>query len=143
MLRFRCMEAADPIDRLTEAVIGCAIAVHRELGPGLLESIYRDCLVIELRFGGLHVEPERRVPVLYRGQKVRNEQKLDLLVEESVVLEIKAVERLLPIHLAQVITYLKLSGYPAGLLLNFNTTSLRAGLRRLNHPDRHIPKHRA
>ena len=126
-----------PIDDVTELVIGCAIAVHTELGPGLLESICRDCLQIELSSRGLSVEIEKQVPVYYRGQKVRGDLKIDLLVDRRLVVEIKAVDRLHPVHQAQVITYLKLTGCPAGLLINFNATSIRAGLKRLNRPDIH------
>jgi len=128
------------IDRLSEKVIGCAIAVHRELGPGLLESVYRDCLLYELTSQHLRVERECPVPIVYRGHRIRNDLKLDLLIERSLVVEVKAIERLHPIHQAQVITYLKLSGYPAGLLMNFNAPSLRAGLKRLDHPDRYAEK---
>jgi GxxExxY protein len=127
--------AESPIDDLTELVIGCAIAVHTELGPGLLESIYRDCLQIELSSRGLSAEIEKQIPVYYRGQKVRGDLKIDLLVDRRLVVEIKAVDRLHPVHQAQVITYLKLTGCPAGLLINFNATSIRAGLKRLNRPD--------
>jgi GxxExxY protein len=132
--------AALTIDELTELVIGCAIAVHRALGPGLLESIYRDCLVIELTLAGLEVSVEYRVPIEYRGQRVRDDLKVDLLIDGRVIVEIKAVDRLHPLHQAQVITYLKLTGCPAGLLLNFNTPSLRAGLKRLDHPDVYAEK---
>jgi GxxExxY protein len=130
----------DCVDALTEKVIACAIAVHREVGPGLLESVYRDCLLHELISHGLHVERERRMPIEYRGQRINTHLKIDLVVEQSVVVEVKAVEQLHPLHQAQVITYLKLSGYPAGLLINFNTPTLRASLRRLNHPDRYATK---
>jgi GxxExxY protein len=128
------------IDLLTERVIGCAIAVHRELGPGLLESIYRDCLMIELTANDLKVVCDYPVRVRYRGQFVRDDLRLDLLVEDCIVVEIKAVDQVHPVHQAQVITYVKLSGHPAGLLLNFNGTTIRAGLRRLNHPDRHAKR---
>jgi hypothetical protein len=120
------MDITDSIDELTERIIGCAIAVHTALGPGLLESIYYDCLVIELVAAGLRVERDRSVPVLYRGQRVRHDLRLDLVVEG---------------HQAQLITYLKLTGLPAGLLLNFNATTLRAGLKRADHPDRYLAKH--
>ena len=123
------------LDALTEQIIGCAIAVHKALGPGLLESIYRDCLVIELRAQGLRVETERQVGLNYRGQPVPTRLRLDLLVQMSVVVEVKAVDCIHPIHLAQVITYLKLAGHSVGLLFNFNSTSLRVGLRRVIHPD--------
>lgn len=128
------------INGLTERVIGCAIEVHRTLGPGLLESIYRECLAMELASHQVHFESERHVPIDYKRQRVRGTLKLDLLVEGCVVVELKAVEAIHPIHLAQVMTYLKLTGYPAGLLMNFNVTSLRSGLRRLDHPDRYVQK---
>jgi GxxExxY protein len=130
----------DTINRLTEQVIGCAIEVHRELGPGLLESVYRECLAMELDAHALGFESERHIPIDYKGQRVRGALKLDLLVEGCLVVELKTVEALHPVHLAQVMTYLKLTGHPAGLLMNFNVTSLRAGLRRLDHPDRYRKK---
>jgi GxxExxY protein len=133
--------SAEGIDSLTERIIGCGIAVHAALGPGLLESIYRDALAIELELALLKFEMERRVKVTYRGRPVAGALEIDLLVEGSVVVEIKAVERVHPVHLAQVITYLKLTGCPAGLLMNFNATSLRAGLKRLDHPDVYIRRH--
>ncbi len=129
------------IDALSELVIGAAIAVHTALGPGLLESIYRDALVIELTALGISVTVEERVPVFYRGQRIRGDLKIDLLVDGRLIVEIKAVDRLHPVFQAQVITYLKLSGHPAGLLLNFNATTLRAGLKRLDHPDLYAAKH--
>jgi GxxExxY protein len=128
------------IDALTERAIGCAIEVHRTLGPGLLESVYRDCLIIEMRGEHLRVESQRCVALRYKGHRISGELKLDLLVESCLVVELKAVERIHPIHLAQVITYLKLTGCPAGLLMNFNSITLRAGLRRLDHPDRYVKK---
>jgi GxxExxY protein len=131
----------EQLDGITEKIIGGAIAVHQALGPGLLESIYRDCLVIELRFAGMNVQSEVAVPIQYRDQRVRADLELDLLVERCVVVEVKAVERLHPVHQAQVITYLKLTEFPAGLLLNFNATTLRAGLKRLEHPDLYIQRH--
>ena len=123
------------IDTLTEAIIGCAIEVHRMLGPGLLESVYRECLIIELRKHRLNFQCGRAVPLDYKGERLRNKFILDLLVEGCIVVELKAVECLHPVHQAQVITYLKLTGCPAGLLMNFNATTLRSGLRRLTHPD--------
>jgi GxxExxY protein len=123
------------LEALRERVIGCAIAVHRALGPGLLESIYRDCLVIELKVEGLRVEQEHAVCLHYRGERVGTALRIDLLVEQQIVIEIKAVERLVPIYTAQVITYLKLSGLPFALLINFNAPKLVTGLKRLTHPD--------
>jgi GxxExxY protein len=122
------------IDELTELVIGCAIAVHTTLGPGLLESIYKDCLFIELTLQGIQVSREHPVPIEYRGRRVRDDLKIDLFIDGRLVVEVKVADRLHPVHQAQVITYLKLTGCPAGLLLNFNATSLRAGLKRLDHP---------
>jgi GxxExxY protein len=131
---------SERIASLTEKIIGCGIEVHRTLGPGLLESIYRDCLVIEMRAQNLSVERERRVKLAYKGQSLSAKLRLDLLVDGVVVVEVKAVDRLHPVHQAQVITYLKLSGCPAGLLMNFNATSLKTGLRRLSHPDLYVAK---
>jgi len=128
------------VEALTEKIIGCAIEVHRILGPGLLESVYRECMIIEMRREHLHVDSERHVPLDYKGERVGGALKLDLLVSGCVVVELKAVERLHPIYLSQVITYLKLTGCPAGLLMNFNASTLRAGLRRLDHPDRYVKK---
>jgi GxxExxY protein len=123
------------IDALTEKIIGCAIEVHRTLGPGLLESVYRECLIVELERRELRVESEKHVSLEYKGKRITSRLKLDLLVEGTVVVELKAVDRSHPAHHAQVITYLKLTGCPAGLLLNFNATTLKAGLKRLDHPD--------
>ena len=126
---------SETVDELTEIVIGLAMRVHDALGPGLLESVYRDCFVLELVANGLIVEVERRVPIIYREQQIRDHLRLDILVNNLLVLEIKAVERLLAVHKAQVVTYLKLSGFPAGLLFNFNATSIRAGMHRLDRPE--------
>jgi GxxExxY protein len=128
------------LDRLREKVIGCAIAVHRVLGPGLLESIYRDCLVIELRAEGFQVEQERCVSLHYRGELIPTALRIDLVINRELVVEIKSVENLHPIHSAQVITYLKLSGFPEGLLLNFNTTALRSGLKKLVNPELYVAR---
>jgi GxxExxY protein len=129
---------AEEIDQLTERIIGCAIEVHRILGPGLLEAVYRECMIIELTKNQLRTESEIAVPLKYKCHRIKGDLRLDLLIEGSVVVELKAVEHIHPIHLAQVITYLKLTGCPAGLVMNFNSTTLKAGLRRLDHPDRHV-----
>ena len=102
--------------------------------------MYRECTIIELRGERLGVESERHIPLEYKGQRINGELRLDLLVEGVVVVELKAVERLHPIHLAQVITYLKLTGCPAGLLMNFNSIVLRNGLRRVDHPNHYMKK---
>ena len=108
------------------------MAVHRELGPGLLESTYEACLVYELINPlGLAVERQKELPVRYRGVKIDCGYRIDLLVEDKVIVEIKAVEKIAPIHTAQVLSYLKLSGCKVGLLINFNTRVLKDGIRRL------------
>jgi GxxExxY protein len=134
LLTLRLM-ITETVDELTETVIGLAMRVHDALGPGLLETVYRECFVLELVANGLIVEVERRVPIIYREQQIRDHLRLDILVNNLLVLEIKAVERLLAVHKAQLVTYRKLSGFPAGLLFNFNATSVRAGMHRLDHPD--------
>lgn len=130
------------LETLTERIIGCGIAVHTQLGPGLLESAYRECLCIEFELAGLGFVAEKSLPIIYRGRRIPTHLRVDLVVENQVVVEIKAVGKTHPVHVAQVITYLKLTGCPAGLLMNFNATSLRQGLRRQNHPDIHEEKGR-
>ena len=105
--------------------------MHRHLGPGLLESAYRECLCWELHHRGLAVERERRLPLVYKGVHVEAGYRLDMIVERRVLVELKAIERLAPIHMAQVITYLKLTGLRIGLLMNFNTAVLRDGIIRV------------
>jgi GxxExxY protein len=127
----------EELNRLAEAIIGAAIAVHRELGPGLLESAYEACLELELLERGLHVERQKELPVVYKGARVDCGYRLDLVVEDAVILELKAVDRIQPIHEAQLLSYMKLSGCCLGLLLNFNVEVLKQGIRRrvLNFPD--------
>jgi GxxExxY protein len=119
------------INEITETIIGAAIAVHRDLGPGLLESAYKSCLLYELVQRGLRVETEKAMSIMYKGNVLDCGYRLDLLVERSVIVELKVVEQLSPIHAAQLLTYLKLSGHHVGLLINFNVRLLRDGLRRL------------
>ena len=123
---------------VSEAVVGAAIEVHRHLGPGLLESAYESCLCRELELRGLSFERQQSLPVSYKGQSVECGYRLDLVVEEVVLAEIKAVEALLPIHQAQLLTYLRLTGLKLGLLLNFNVPVLTQGIRRvvLGLPER-------
>ena len=123
------MKAA--INSITESIISAAIAVHRELGPGLLESAYESCLVYELLQQGLTVDRQKALPVTYRGIKIDCGYRIDLLVEDSVIVELKAVESIEPIHEAQLLSYLKLSGYQIGLLINFNVRMLKQGIKRL------------
>ena len=122
---------------LSERVIGCAVEVHKTLGPGLLESVYQECLIAEFDSAHLAFESERYVPIEYKGRRMKGVLKLDLLVEDSIVVELKAVDSLHPVHQAQVITYLKLIGRPAGLIFNFNVTVLKHGLKRVDHPERY------
>jgi len=117
-------------NELTEAIIGAAIEVHRVLGPGLLESVYEACLVYELEERGLKVERQRVQPVIYKGMRFDCGYRIDLLVEDQVIVELKAVEHVNPIHEAQLLSYLKLSGRAVGLLINFNVKLLKDGLRR-------------
>lgn len=119
------------INEITEKVIGCAIAVHTELGPGLLESAYQECLFYELKSVGLQVEKEKALPLNYKEIKMECGYRIDLLVENKVVVELKAVEALTDVHIAQVLTYLKLSNNKIGLLINFNSFRIKDGLRRL------------
>lgn len=121
------------LNSISGQVVDAAIAVHSALGPGLLESVYEACLAHELQQRGLRIERQLVLPVRYGDILVEAGLKLDLLVERSVVLELKAVENLLPIHMAQLLTYLKLGNYPLGLLLNFNVPRMREGIKRLAH----------
>jgi GxxExxY protein len=116
-------------DSLTEKVIGAAIEVHRALGPGLLESAYEECLCYELSSAGLVFRKQVELPVLYKKVKLDCGYRMDIVVSESLVLEIKTVEKLLPIHQAQLLTYLKLSGLRTGLLINFNVPVLKSGIK--------------
>jgi len=116
---------------LTEKIIGAAIEVHRTLGPGLLESAYEECLSYELLQEGLIIKRQVPLPVIYKGVRLECGYRLDILVNESVIIELKTVERLLPIHQAQVLTYLKLSGHRIGLLINFHNAVLKNGLKRI------------
>jgi len=115
---------------LTERIIGLAIEVHRKTGPGLLESVYAACLCFELEQAGLPLQRQVNIPVFYKGMKIPLGFRADLLVANAVILEIKAVPALLPAHDAQLQTYLRLSGIPVGLLLNFHAARLKDGLRR-------------
>lgn len=122
--------AADEVNKLTERIIGCAIEVHRQLGPGLLESTYEAALCSELGDAGLRCHRQVVYPVVYKG-RVIGEYRLDLVVADSVVVEIKSVERHDAVHEAQLLTYLRVTGKRVGLLVNFNTKLLKNGIRRL------------
>ena len=118
-------------DTLSNRVIGCALEVHRNLGPGLLESTYRQCLAFELSLAGLQFQVESPLSVSYKGVLIECGYRLDLFVENALILELKSVERLLPIHDSQLLTYMKLAGVKTGLLMNFNVQYLRDGLKRM------------
>lgn len=118
-------------DSITERIIGAAIEVHRELGPGLLESTYEACLCYELVHNNLKVERQKTIPVIYKGTKLDCGYRLDLVVEDTVIVEIKSVSEILQIHEAQLLSYLKHVGGGRGLLINFNVCLLKHGIRRL------------
>jgi len=118
-------------DDVTREIIGSAIQVHASLGPGLLESAYRVCLHEELVLKRLKVEVEWPIPVVYRGRQIDVGYRIDLLVEDRVLIELKALTKVLPVHEAQLLSYLRLGGYPVGLLINFHVPLLRDGIRRM------------
>jgi len=118
-------------NELSKKIIGCAIEVHKHLGPGLLESAYQECLYYELQQVGLKVQKEKPMPIVYKEVKLDHGYRIDLLVEEKVVIEIKTVEAFNDVHTAQVLTYLKLGNYKLGLLFNFQVSILKNGIKRL------------
>jgi GxxExxY protein len=129
------------INQLTEQVIGACIEIHKTLGPGLLESAYEECLCRELSLRGIEFERQRSLPVAYKGVQLDCGYRLDLVVENKLIVELKSVQELMPVHDAQLLTYLKLSGLTVGLLINFNVPVLRRGIKRIvNHFDGG-PKH--
>ncbi len=115
---------------LTSKIIEAAIAVHRHFGPGLLENVYAECLALELLGAGLAVRKQHSMPVTYKGKTLENAYRLDLWVEDKVVVEVKAADKLLPVHSAQILTYMKLAKSPLGLLINFNEKLLKDGIKR-------------
>jgi GxxExxY protein len=119
------------INEITEKIIGACIEIHRMLGPGLLESAYEECLCYELSLAGLRFDRQRLLPVVYKEVKLDCGYRLDIVVENQIILELKTVESLHPIHEAQLLTYLKLTGLTLGLLINFNVPVLTQGLRRI------------
>ena len=121
----------DGDEQLTGRIIGLAVEVHKALGPGLLESAYEECLSLELRSAGLQYECQALLPVTYKGMNIGSGYRMDLVVEKRVIVEVKSVETILAVHHAQLLTYLKLSGIPNGLLFNFYSAVLRDGIRRV------------
>ena len=124
------LHGGEELNRLSEKIIGCAIEVHRELGPGLLESAYESALCIELGIAGVAVKRQVEIPLYYKGHLL-SEFRIDLIVEDHVVLEVKAVDRFDPIHVAKLMTYLRITKLRLGLLLNFNTAMMRQGVKRV------------
>ena len=118
-------------NEIATIVIGCAIEVHRHLGPGLLESAYQECLLYELKSKGLKVESEVPMPIIYKELSINHGYRMDILVEDKLVIELKTVECFTDVHLAQTLTYLRLGKYKLGLLINFKVTSLKQGIRRV------------
>jgi GxxExxY protein len=121
------------LNQITEQIIGCAIEIHRALGPGLLESAYEECLCYELSQKGLKFKRQVALPVVYKEVKLDCGYKLDIVVEDLVIIEIKAVQNLLPVHEAQLLSYLKSGNKPVGLLINFHISVLKNGLKRLRN----------
>jgi GxxExxY protein len=119
------------INQLSYTIIGCAYKVHRNLGPGLLESTYEVCLEYELIKEGLYVERQKALPVYYEGHKLEAGYRIDLLINKLILVELKAVEQVAPVHKAQLMTYLKLTGLKIGLLLNFNVVDMKKGINRI------------
>jgi GxxExxY protein len=105
-------------------VVGCAIEVHKQLGPGLLESIYEECFIEELKTNGFHVVSQEKIPLVYKGKILKSEFRLDLLINDCIIVELKAVDEILPVFKAQLLSYLKLTGIPKGLLINFNCENI-------------------
>jgi GxxExxY protein len=122
---------SDQLNAITEKIIGAAIRVHEALGPGILESAYEACLTFELIDLGLAIERQKSLPVVYRGRQLDCGYRIDLLVEQSVIVEVKSIERLERVHSAQVLSYLRLTKLKVGLLINFNVPWLRSGIKRI------------
>ena len=133
------MQEIDRLDQISRRIIGAAIEVHRQLGPGLLESAYQSCLEYELKQRGLRVEEQKPLPVIYKEVKLDCGYRLDFVVEDEIIVEVKAVESLLPIHEAQLLSYLRLAHKTVGLLINFHVPVLKSGLKRIvnEFPDSH------
>lgn len=118
------------INEITQKIIGCAIEVHRNLGPGLLESAYEECLSYELLKNGLYIQRQQPTPVIYKEIKLECGYRIDILVEKLVIIELKVADTLNPVHEAQILTYMKFARKPIGLLINFNVTVLKNGIKR-------------
>ncbi len=119
------------LNQLSNQVIGLSIDVHKELGPGLLESVYEDCLCYELKSSKIRFERQKYFPIIYKNTQIANGFRLDIVIENSLLLELKTVEKILPIHEAQILTYMKLSEITLGLIINFNVPILKNGIKRI------------
>jgi GxxExxY protein len=128
------MLIAASFNPMTKRILDAAVEVHRDVGPGLPESIYVECLELELRDRELTFERQRVVPVFYKGRRLRTRYRVDLVVDATVIVEVKSISEILPVHKAQVITYLRVTNCPVGLLINFNVPRLMDGVRRLINP---------
>lgn len=118
-------------NEISNKVIGLALEVHKAFGPGLLESVYKECLFYKIHLSGLHVEKEKKIPLLFEDVKMDCGYRIDLLVENKLIIEIKSVESLNGVHLAQTLTYMKLGNFKLGLLINFNVVTLKYGIKRV------------
>ena len=123
-------ELRESLNLLSFKIIGLAIEVHKQLGPGLLESAYRECLFYEIKNAGLFVEREKSLPIIYKELQLDHGYRIDLIVENKIVIELKTVETFTDVHFAQILTYLKLGEYPLGLLINFNSKILKNNIKR-------------
>ena len=121
----------DRVNQLSAIIVDSALTIHRKLGPGLLEKIYEECLIHELKLRGLKIESQIILPIEYKELKIENAFRIDVLVEDSIVIEIKAVETILPVHEAQLLTYLRLTNHRLGLLINFNSPLIKDGIKRI------------
>ena len=117
-------------DELSGKIIGCAIEVHKNLGPGLMESAYEQCLSYELTAAGIKHETQKELPIDYKGLRIDSGYRIDLIVENKIIVELKSVDKILPIYEAQLLTYMKLAGVKIGLIINFNVTKLKEGIKR-------------
>ena len=120
----------EEFNQLSKEILDASITVHREMGPGLLESVYEYCLMKEFELGGIYAENQVRVPLIYKGFNLNKDYRIDILVEKEIIIELKAVEIVIPVHEAQIISHLKLTDKRLGFLINFNVTLLKQGFRR-------------
>ena len=125
------LASSDSINRITSVIIECAIRIHRALGPGLLESAYLACLCLEVTKAGLSIEAQKSLPLVYLGVRIDCVYRADLVVEGIVIVEVKSVESLVPVHGRQLLTYLRVADCPAGLLLNFGARTMKEGIKRI------------